>query len=301
MFFNIFLFMDNHKAGFANIIGNPNAGKSTLMNALLGEKLSIITSKAQTTRHRIMGIANGENFQIVYSDTPGILKPHYLLQKAMMSFIDTAIQDADIFLLVIDINEKFEHNEILKRIEMTDKPILVLINKIDISDQKTVENKIDYWNNKLSKADVIPVSALKGFNIDFIFSKILKKLPVSPAYFPKDQLSDKIERFFVSETIREKIFIYYKQEIPYSVEIMIETFKEMDKIVNIRAIIYVIRDSQKSIIIGHKGKAIKKIGIEARRDIEKFLKKHVYLELFVKVSKDWRNSEKQLRRFGYSN
>ena len=228
--------MNNHKAGFVNIIGNPNVGKSTLMNALLGEKLSIITSKAQTTRHRIMGIANGENFQIVYSDTPGILKPHYLLQKAMMSFIDTAIQDADIFLLVIDINENFEHNEILKKIELTEKPILVLINKIDISNQETVNNKIDYWKDKLCKADVIPISALKEFNIDSVFNKILEKLPESPAYFPKDQLSNKIDRFFVSEAIREKILLYYKQEIPYSVEIVIESFKEMDKIVNIRAI-----------------------------------------------------------------
>lgn len=290
-----------HKAGFVNIIGNPNVGKSTLMNALVGEKISIITSKAQTTRHRIMGIVNGIDFQIIYSDTPGIIKPHYKLHESMMKFIKTALTDADIILLVTEVNDKIKDIEILKKIEKLNIPILVLINKIDLSDQQTTEEEIKLWKSRLEKADVIPISALEKFNIKKVFDKIIEKLPENPPFFPKDELTDKSQRFFVSEIIREKILLNYSKEIPYSIEVVVDEFKEEKNIIRIKAFIYVSRDSQKAIIIGHKGNAIKKVGTEARIDIEEFIEKKVYLELSVKVNKDWRNKESQLKRFGYIN
>lgn len=290
-----------HKAGFVNIIGNPNVGKSTLMNALVGEKLSIITSKAQTTRHRIMGIVNGIDFQIIYSDTPGIIKPHYKLHESMMKFIKTALIDADIILLVTEVNDKIKDIEILKKIEKLNIPILVLINKIDLSDQQTIEEQIKLWKSRLKKADVIPISALEKFNIKKVFDKIIEKLPENPPFFPKDELTDKSQRFFVSEIIREKILLNYSKEIPYSIEVVVDEFKEEKNLIMIKAFIYVARDSQKAIIIGHKGNAIKKVGTEARIDIEDFIEKKVYLELSVKVNKDWRNKESQLKRFGYIN
>ncbi len=290
-----------HKAGFVNIIGNPNVGKSTLMNALVGEKISIITSKAQTTRHRIMGIVNGIDFQIIYSDTPGIIKPHYKLHESMMKFIETALIDADIILLVTEVNDKIKDIEILKKIEKLNIPILVLINKIDLSDQQTTEEQIKLWKSRLKKADVIPISALEKFNIEKVFDKIIEKLPENPPFFSKDELTDKSQRFFVSEIIREKILLYYSKEIPYSIEVVVDEFKEDKNITRIKAFIYVARDSQKAIIIGHKGNAIKKVGTEARIDIEDFTEKKVYLELSVKVNKDWRNKESQLKRFGYIN
>lgn len=290
-----------HKAGFVNIIGNPNVGKSTLMNALVGEKLSIITSKAQTTRHRIMGIVNGIDFQIIYSDTPGIIKPHYKLHESMMKFIETALIDADIILLVTEVNDKIKDIEILKKIEKLNIPILVLINKIDLSDQQTIEEQIKLWKSRLKKAEVIPISALEKFNIEKVFDKIIEKLPENPPFFPKDELTDKSQRFFVSEIIREKILLYYSKEIPYSIEVVVDEFKEEKNLIRIKAFIYVARDSQKAIIIGHKGNAIKKVGTEARIDIEDFIEKKVYLELSVKVNKDWRNKEIQLKRFGYIN
>ncbi|MBE9481393.1 MAG: GTPase Era [Bacteroidetes bacterium] len=290
-----------HKAGFVNIIGNPNVGKSTLMNALVGEKLSIITSKAQTTRHRIMGIVNGIDFQIIYSDTPGIIKPHYKLHESMMKFIETALIDADIILLVTEVNDKIKDIEILKKIEKLNIPILVLINKIDLSDQQTIEEQIKLWKSRLKKADVIPISALEKFNIKKVFDKIIEKLPENPPFFPKDELTDKSQRFFVSEIIREKILLNYSKEIPYPIEVVVDEFKEDKNLIRIKAYIYVARDSQKAIIIGHKGNAIKKFGTEARIDIEDFIEKKVYLELSVKVNKDWRNKESQLKRFGYIN
>jgi len=290
-----------HKAGFVNIIGNPNVGKSTLMNALVGEKLSIITSKAQTTRHRIMGIVNGVDFQIIYSDTPGIIKPHYKLHESMMKFIETALTDADIILLVTEVNDKIKDIEILKKIEKLNIPILVLINKIDLSDQQTIEEQIKLWKSRLKKADVIPISALEKFNIKKVFDKIIEKLPENLPFFPKDELTDKSQRFFVSEIIREKILLYYSKEIPYSIEVVVDEFKEEKNLIRIKVFIYVARDSQKAIIIGHKGIAIKKVGTEARIDIEDFTEKKVYLELSVKVNKDWRNKESQLKRFGYIN
>lgn len=290
-----------HKAGFVNIIGNPNVGKSTLMNALVGEKLSIITSKAQTTRHRIMGIVNGIDFQIIYSDTPGIIKPHYKLHESMMKFIKTALIDADIILLVTEVNDKIKDIEILKKIEKLNIPILVLINKIDLSDQQTIEEQIKLWKSRLKKAEVIPISALEKFNIKKVFDKIIEKLPENPPFFPKDELTDKSQRFFVSEIIREKILLNYSKEIPYSIEVVVDEFKEEKNLIRIKAFIYVARDSQKAIIIGHKGNAIKKVGTEARIDIEDFIEKKVYLELSVKVNKDWRNKETQLKRFGYIN
>ncbi|MCK4360599.1 MAG: GTPase Era, partial [Bacteroidales bacterium] len=286
---------------FVNIIGNPNVGKSTLMNALVGEKLSIITSKAQTTRHRIMGIVNGIDFQIIYSDTPGIIKPHYKLHESMMKFIETALIDADIILLVTEVNDKIKDIEILKKIEKLNIPILVLINKIDLSDQQTIEEQIKLWKSRLKKADVIPISALEKFNIKKVFDKIIEKLPENPPFFPKDELTDKSQRFFVSEIIREKILLNYSKEIPYSIEVVVDEFKEDKNLIRIKAYIYVARDSQKAIIIGHKGNAIKKVGTEARIDIEDFIEKKVYLELSVKVNKDWRNKESQLKRFGYIN
>ena len=291
-----------HKAGFVNIIGSPNVGKSTLMNVLVGERLSIITSKAQTTRHRIMGIVNGENFQIVYSDTPGVLKPNYKLQESMMEFVHTAITDADLLLFVTDIYEDIKIEEhILNKIKHAKVPVLLLINKIDLATQEKLEEKVAYWKNEVPAAEVIPVSALEKFNITYIFDRIVALLPEGPGYYEKDQLTDKPEKFFVSEIIREKILTNYKKEIPYSVEVVVESFKEEEKIIKIRAEIMVVRESQKGIIIGHQGKALKKVGTEARKDMEQFLQKQVFLELFVKVNKDWRDSDQQLKRFGYNN
>lgn len=288
-----------HKSGFVNIIGNPNVGKSTLMNALVGEKLAIITSKVQTTRHRLMGIVNGDNFQIVYSDTPGIVDPYYKLHEYMMKFIESAMLDADIFLLVTDVNDKFNHQKILDRINKSGLPIIVIINKIDLSDQKSVVKLISHWKKRLINAEIIPASALNNFNIESVFNHILDKLPENPPYFAKDELTDKSQRFFVSEFIREKILLNYQKEIPYSVEVVVETFKEEEKIIRILALIFVARDTQKAIIIGHKGEALKKVGTQARKDIEEFVGKKVYLELSVKVNKDWRDKDLQLRRFGY--
>lgn len=288
-----------HKSGFVNIIGNPNVGKSTLMNALVGEKLAIITSKVQTTRHRLMGIVNGDNFQIVYSDTPGIVDPYYKLHEYMMKFIESAMLDADIFLLVTDVNDKFNHQKILDRINKSGLPIIVIINKIDLSDQKSVVKLISHWKKRLINAEIIPASALNNFNIESVFNHILDKLPENPPYFAKDELTDKSQRFFVSEFIREKILLNYQKEIPYSVEVVVETFKEEEKIIRILALIFVTRDTQKAIIIGHKGEALKKVGTQARKDIEEFVGKKVYLELSVKVNKDWRDKDLQLRRFGY--
>jgi len=290
-----------HKSGFVNIIGSPNVGKSTLMNVLVGERLSIITSKAQTTRHRIMGIVNGEDFQIVYSDTPGVLKPNYKLQESMMDFVNTALQDADIILFVTDIYEDIKIEEkVLHKIKNTNAHVLLLVNKIDLSTQDKLEEKVQYWKTEVPKAEVIPVSALEKFNVSYVFDRILALLPESPGFYDKDQLTDKPERFFVSEIIREKILTNYKKEIPYSVEVVVESFKNEEKIIKIRAEIMVVRDSQKGIIIGHQGKALKKVGTEARKDMEEFFQKQVFLELFVKVNKDWRDSDTQLKRFGYS-
>ncbi|MFH1005148.1 MAG: GTPase Era [Bacteroidota bacterium] len=289
-----------HKSGFVNIIGKPNVGKSTLMNVFLGEKLSIITPKAQTTRHRIRGILNGEDYQIVYSDTPGIIKPYYKLHNAMMNFVNEALDDADIILFVTEINDKNPIDEkTLYKIKKIKCPVLILINKIDKGNQELLENKVEKWKSIFSSAEVIPVSALKKFNTDYILKRIIDILPESPPYFPKDELSDKSQRFFISEIIREKIFLLYKQEIPYSVEVVVEEFKEEEKIIRIRAIIYVIRESQKGILIGKGGSALKKTGTEARIDMEIFLNKKVFLELFVKIEKDWRDNNKPLKRFGY--
>jgi GTPase len=289
-----------HKSGFVNIIGNPNVGKSTIMNALVGEKISIITSKMQTTRHRIKGIVSGDDFQIIYSDTPGILKPNYKLQENMMRFVDTALIDADVILYVTDVFEKFDKNiEYLERVKNSNVPTILLINKIDISNQEKVLELAKMWKEVLPNALILPISATEGFNIAPIFDMILAHLPESPAYFPKDELTDRNERFFVQEIIREKILLYYQKEIPYSVEIEIESFKDEEKLLRIGAVIHVNRETQKGIIIGHMGKAIKKVGTEARKDIEEFFGKKVFLELFVKVSKDWREEEKSLRGFGY--
>ena len=289
-----------HKSGFVNIIGNPNVGKSTLMNSLVGEQLSIITHKAQTTRHRIMGIVNGEDFQIVYSDTPGIIKPNYLLQEAMMRSVSSAFEDADIILYITDVVETADKNEsYLDIMKNTDIPVILVINKVDLTTQDDLNLLVDKWAEILPKAMIIPVSALKAFNVNAVMDKIQELLPEGEAYFPKDTLTDKSERFFVSEIIRERILINYKKEIPYSTEVEIESFKEAEDIIRIRAVIHVIRMSQKGIIIGHQGKALKKTGTEARKEIETFMGKKVYLELFVKVNKDWRDKPNVLRNFGY--
>ncbi len=292
--------MTKHKAGFVNIIGNPNVGKSTLMNAFVGERLSIITSKAQTTRHRILGIVNGDDFQILFSDTPGIIKPAYELQSSMMDFVKSAFEDADILIYMVEIGEtalKDEH--FFNKITNANIPVLLVLNKIDKSSQDEVEEKITYWQEKVPNAIIYAISALKNFNVIAVFEKIIELLPESPAFYPKDQLTDKPERFFVNEAIREKILMHYKKEIPYAVEIETEEFNEDEKIIKIRAIIMVERDSQKGIIIGHKGSALKRVGTEARKDLEKFFGKKIFLELYVKVNKDWRNNKNQLRRFGY--
>jgi len=292
--------MAKHKAAFVNIIGNPNVGKSTLMNEFVGEKLSIITSKSQTTRHNIKGIVNGENFQLVFSDTPGVLKPHYKLQQSMLKFSESALTDADIIIYVTDVYEKEEKNiDFLQKVKKLNIPILLIINKIDLSSQDKVVELVEKWKKTMPKAEIFPTSALNKFNIKNIFNRILELAPESPPFFPKDQLTDKTERFFVSEIIREKILIRYKKEIPYSVEVDVEEFKESEDIIKIRSIIYVERKSQKGIIIGHQGKAIKYIGIDARKDIEAFFEKKVFLELRVKVADDWRSDENKLKRFGY--
>jgi GTP-binding protein Era len=290
----------SHKSGFVNILGSPNVGKSTLMNELVGEKLAIITSKAQTTRHRIMGIVSGDNFQIVFSDTPGILEPRYKLHELMMKSVSSAAVDADLVIYVTDVAEKAgENKDLLNRFRNKNIPVLLIINKIDLLTREAVNQLAAEWEKILPEAEIIPASALLKFNINKIFDTILEFLPEGPPYYPEDTLTDRPERFFVSEIIREKLILNYHQEIPYSVQVEIESFKESDKLVKIRAIIYVLRDSQKGIIIGHRGEALKKVGKEARLDIEKFIAKKVYLELFVKVSKDWRNKERQLRDFGY--
>lgn len=289
-----------HKSGFVNIIGNPNVGKSTLMNALVGEKLSIITSKAQTTRHRLMGIVNGEDFQIVYSDTPGILKPAYKLQQAMMKFVETALEDADIILYVTDTVETPNKNqEFLNKLQQLGKPIVLAINKVDLTTQEKVQEFFNLWSTMMPNATVIPISALHGFNLNSLVDFILDRLPEGPEFFPKDTLTDKTLRFFASEIIREKILNNYRKEIPYSVEVEIEQYTESDTIDRIKAIIYVERESQKSILIGHQGNMLKKVGTEARLELEAFLGKKVYLELFVKVNENWRNDTSKLKRFGY--
>ena len=293
--------MAEHKAGFVNIIGNPNVGKSTLMNAFVGEKLSIITSKAQTTRHRILGIVNGDDFQMILSDTPGIIKPAYELQSSMMDFVKSAFEDADVLLYMVEIGEKaLKDEKFFEKIKNSDIPVLLLLNKIDASTQEILEEQIQYWQEQLPTVEIHPVSALNNFNVKGVFERILELLPTSPPYYPKDQLTDKPERFFVNETIREKILLYYKKEIPYSVEIETEEFFEDEDIIRMRAVIMVERDSQKGIIIGHKGSALKRVGVEARKDLEKFFGKQVHLELYVKVNKNWRSNERQLRRFGYN-
>jgi GTP-binding protein Era len=289
-----------HRSGFVNIMGNPNVGKSTIMNALVGEKLSIITSKAQTTRHRILGIVNGDDFQIVYSDTPGILKPKYKLQEAMMSFVESALTDADLILYVTDVTEKpLAEKEYTERIKTSGIPVIIAINKIDLSNQADLEKIAEAWHNAFPGSPVIPVSALKNFNLEPLLENILQKLPEGEPFFPKDQLTDKYERFFASEILREKILKNYKEEVPYCVEIEIESFKDERKIIRIGAVIHVTRDSQKGIIIGHRGSMLKKTGTEARHDMEDFFGKKIFLELFVKVTKDWRNKPAILKRFGY--
>ena len=291
-----------HKSGFINIIGNPNVGKSTLMNNLIGEKLSIITSKAQTTRHRILGIVNGDNFQLIFSDTPGIIKPSYELQNSMMDFVKSALEDADVILYMVEIGEKsIKDSEVHNKIQSAKIPTIILLNKIDLSNQEDIENEINIWSNKYPNADIYPISALNNFNSEKVINRIIELIPESPAYFPKDQLTDKPERFFVNEKLREKILLYYNKEIPYSVEVMTEEFKDEESIIKIRSIILVERESQKGIIIGHKGVALKKIGTKARIDLEKFFGKKVFIELHVKVSKNWRSNPNQLKKFGYKN
>jgi GTPase len=289
-----------HKAGFVNIVGNPNVGKSTLMNTLVGERISIITSKAQTTRHRIMGIVNGEDFQIVYSDTPGVLAPNYKLQESMLNFSNSALLDADILLYVTDTVEKMDKNEsFLQKVQQVTIPVLVIINKIDLSDQAKLEQQVLELGKLLPNAEIIPISALRKFNVDYVLRRISEMLPESPPYFEKDALTDKPARFFVTEIIREKILLYYQKEIPYSTEVVVENYEDTPNLVRISAVIYCERDTQKGILIGHGGQALKKTGTEARKDMENFLGKKVFLEMFVKVEKDWRNKDNKLKAFGY--
>ncbi|MGV6832387.1 MAG: GTPase Era [bacterium] len=289
-----------HKAGFVNIIGNPNVGKSTLMNAFVGEKLSIITSKAQTTRHRILGIVNGEDFQMILSDTPGIIKPAYELQESMMDFVKSAFEDADVLVYMVEIGEKELKDEaFFAKIQYSKIPVLLLLNKIDTSNQEELVAQVELWQSKVPNAEIHPISALTDFNVKTVFDRIIDLLPESPPYYPKDQLTDKPERFFVNEAIREKILLHYKKEIPYAVEVDTEEFFEEEKIIRIRSLIMVERETQKGIIIGHKGSALKRVGIEARKDLEQFFGKQIHLELYVKVNKNWRSNQKQLKRFGY--
>jgi GTPase len=289
-----------HRAGFVNIVGNPNVGKSTLMNTLVGERISIITSKAQTTRHRIMGIVNGEDYQIVYSDTPGVLTPNYKLQESMLNFSNSALLDADILLYVTDTVEKVDkHEDFLQKVQRVTIPVLVIINKIDLSDQAKLETQVAELGQLLPNAEIIPISALRKFNVDYVLKRISELLPESPPFFEKDALTDKPARFFVTEIIREKILLYYQKEIPYSTEVVVENFEDLKDIARISAVIYVERDTQKGIIIGHGGQALKKVATAARKDIESFLDKKVFLEVFVKVEKDWRNKDNKLKAFGY--
>lgn len=289
-----------HRAGFVNILGRPNVGKSTLMNAMVGEKLSIITSKAQTTRHRIHGIVNGDDYQVVFSDTPGILEPNYKLQEFMLKSARAALSDADIFLYITEAGEPAgKETFFIERLKEAQVPLLLVINKIDLSDQASLENMVGQWQELLPAAEIFPVSALKKFNVDQLFRRILELLPESPPFFPKDMLTDKSERFLAGEVIREKILLHYKQEIPYSVEIEVESFKEEVNIIRMRAVIYVERESQKGILIGHKGASLKRVGQEAREEMELFFNKKIFLELYVKVDNDWRNNEKKLKKFGY--
>ena len=289
-----------HKSGFVNIVGNPNVGKSTLMNALVGERISIITSKAQTTRHRILGIVNGDDFQIVYSDTPGVLKPNYRLQESMLNFSRSALTDADVLLYVTDVFDAYEKNiDFIEKVNLNSAPLLLIINKIDLIDEEKLVVLVEKWKTLTPRAEIYPVSAIEKFNIEPLFKRIKELLPESPAFFDKDQLTDKSERFFVTEIIREKILLNYDKEIPYSVEVEVEQFKEEGNLLRINAVIYAERDSQKGIIIGHGGKSLKKVGTEARKDLEAFFEKKVFLELFVKVEKDWRNKDAKLKGFGY--
>ena len=289
-----------HKAGFVNIVGNPNVGKSTLMNLLVGERISIATFKAQTTRHRIMGILNTPEMQICFSDTPGVLKPNYKLQEQMLQFSESALQDADVLLYVTDMVETPDKNaEFLEKVQHMTCPVLVLINKIDLSDQKVLTQKVEEWHAVLPQAEIIPISALHKFNVDVVLKRIQELLPESPAYFDKDQWTDKPARLFVTEIIREKILLYYDKEIPYSVEVVVEQFKETEKNIHINAVIYVERESQKGIIIGHQGVALKRVSSEARKSLERFFGKSIYLEVFVKVDKDWRQSERAMKSYGY--
>ena len=289
-----------HKAGFVNIVGNPNVGKSTLMNLLVGERISIATFKAQTTRHRIMGILNTDDMQIVFSDTPGVLKPNYKLQESMLNFSESALVDADVLLYVTDTIEQPDKNqEFMEKVRRLDVPVLLLINKIDLSNQEDLVKLVDQWHEMLPKAEIIPVSAKARFNVDAVMKRIRELIPDSPPYFGKDQLTDKPARFFVTEIIREKVLLYYDKEIPYAVEVVVEQFKEEAKSIHINAVIYVERDSQKGIIIGKQGKALKKVATEARKTLEHFFQKTIYLETFVKVDKDWRSSDKELKNFGY--
>lgn len=289
-----------HKSGFVNIVGNPNVGKSTLMNILVGERVSIITSKAQTTRHRILGIVNTDDMQIVYSDTPGVLTPNYKLQESMLNFSNSALGDADVLLYVTDVVETVDKNEaFLQKVQNIDCPVLLIINKIDLSNQADLEKMVALWKELLPKAEIIPVSAQSKFNVDYIKRRIEDLMPESPPYFEKDALTDKPARFFVTEIIREKILLYYQKEIPYACEVVVELFKEEAELIHIKSLITVERDSQKGIIIGHQGQALKKVGAMARKDIERFFGKKVFLEMFVKVEKDWRNRDNLLRNFGY--
>ncbi len=291
-----------HKSGFVNIIGAPNVGKSTLMNQLVGERLSIITPKAQTTRHRIMGIVNGEDYQIVFSDTPGIVDPAYKMHEGMMNFVLTAMQDADLFLVIVEVGEKkFKNEEIQERVNRTNTPTLVLVNKMDLSNQEELAEVMAKWQAEFPKADLLPISALHGFQVEQVMNWIQDKLPECPPYFPKDDLSDKTERFFASEMIREKIFLHYKKEIPYACEVVVEAFKEEEEIIRVRAEIFVERNSQKGILIGKNGEALKRVGTDARKEMEAFFQKKVFLELHVKVDKDWRSNPLKLKRYGYLN
>lgn len=290
----------SHKAGFVNIIGNPNVGKSTLMNSLVGEKMSIITSKAQTTRHRILGIVNDEDSQIVFSDTPGVLEPNYKLHEGMMKFVFSALEDADIILLIVDAYDQIIKNEkVLKRLQSIEVPVIIVVNKLDLIDQERLEQTVELWKEQFPTAEILPMSALHNLGVDALLKKIKSLLPESAPYFEKDALTDKTERFFMAEIIREKIFMNYKKEIPYSCEVVVESFKDEENIVRIAANIMVARESQKGILIGHQGKMLKKVGTAARLDMEKFLDKKVFLELYVKVDKDWRNEDSKLKRYGY--
>ena len=292
--------MSAHRSGFINIIGSPNVGKSTLMNALVGERLSIITSKAQTTRHRILGFVNEKDYQMVFSDTPGIIDPAYKLQESMMDFVRSAFDDADILVYMVEMGEKtLKDPQFFKKLEQAAAPLLLLINKIDTGDQESLNAAVTHWSEQLPRAEIFPISALEGFGVSQVMERLKELLPLGPAYFPKDQLTDKTERFVVSEVIREKILLNYDKEIPYAVEIQVESFKESDKIIHIGAIILVERDTQKGILIGHQGKGLKRVGTEARKDLEQFFAKKIHLEMHVKVSKNWRSDDNLLRRFGY--